>query len=40
MSDVFESIRFDLSLADQQLTSFKAWLASVKFVGEAAIVAQ
>jgi hypothetical protein len=36
----FESIKFDLKLADTELISFKAWLASVKFVGETAIVAE
>jgi hypothetical protein len=36
----FENIKFDLKLADTELTSFKAWLASVTFVGETAIVAE
>jgi hypothetical protein len=36
----FENIQFDLKLADTELTSFKAWLASVTFVGETAIVAE
>lgn len=36
----FESIRFDLKRADLELASFKAWLATVAFVGEAAIVAE
>jgi len=36
----FESIKFDLKLADTELTSFKAWLAGVNFVSETAIVAE
>jgi len=35
---VFDSIKFNLTLADLELTSFKAWLATVKFVGETVIV--
>ena len=34
----FKSIKFDLKLADGELTSFKAWLAGVRFVGETTIV--
>lgn len=36
----FESIKFDLKLADTELKSFKTWLAGVGFVGEKAIVAE
>jgi hypothetical protein len=36
----FESIKFDLKLADTELTSFKTWLAGITFVGETAIVAE
>jgi len=36
----FESIKFDLKLADAELTSFKSWLAKETFVGEKAIVAE
>src|SRR3990167_10291878 len=35
---VFDSITFNLTLADSELTSFKAWLTGVTFVGETAIV--
>ena len=40
MNSSFESIKFDLKLADIELMSFKAWLADVKFVSEAVIVTQ
>lgn len=33
----FDSIRFNLSNADTQLTRFKTWLAAQEFVGETAI---
>jgi hypothetical protein len=36
----FDSIKFDLKLADTELTSFKAWLGGVVFVGETVIVAE
>ena len=36
----FSSISFDLSIADTELSSFKAWLATKKFVGETEIVAE
>jgi len=34
----FDSIKFNLALADSELKSFKSWLAGVKFVGETIIV--
>lgn len=37
---VFNSISFNLSDADIQLTSFKSWLAGQAFVGETAIVSE
>jgi hypothetical protein len=37
---VFDSIRFNLRIADSELASFKAWLADIGFVGEKAMVAQ
>ena len=36
----FDSIKFDLALADAELASFKAWLALKTFVGEKAIVGE
>ena len=36
----FQSIKFDLKLADTELASFKSWLTSISFIGETAIVAQ
>jgi hypothetical protein len=35
---VFDGIKFNLTLADSELTSFKAWLSGVKFVSETIIV--
>lgn len=37
---VFNSIKFDVSVADAELLSFKTWFAGVGFVGEKAIVAE
>lgn len=37
---VFDSIKFNLNRADQELTSFKAWLLANGFVGETTIVAE
>jgi len=34
----FDSIRYNLRLADSELTSFKTWLTGVTFVGETVIV--
>jgi len=34
----FDSIKFNLRIADIELTSFKAWLSGVTFVGEKVIV--
>jgi hypothetical protein len=36
----FQSIKFDLKLADRELKSFKRWLTGVAFVGETAIVSE
>ncbi|NIJ34086.1 Shedu anti-phage system protein SduA domain-containing protein [Sphingomonas oligoaromativorans] len=36
----FDSIKFNLKLADAELTSFKAWFSTITFVGETAIVAE
>lgn len=36
----FQSIQFNLSDADVQLTTFKTWLATQKFVGETSIVTE
>ena len=36
----FDNIKFDLKLADIELTSFKSWLATVTFVSETTIVSE
>lgn len=36
----FETIGFDLTIAEAELNSFKAWFAGQGFIGETAIVAE